>query len=62
MAAKWIGPGTITRIISQSNYTINIPEKRNKFTIYHINLIESYYSSSEFVNLLIDEECEETEE
>lgn len=40
---------------------IDILEKRNKATIYHANLIKPYYKRPEFINLVIEEECEEVE-
>ena len=36
MAFNWIGPGVVTSVISDTNYTVDIPEKKNKNTIYHI--------------------------
>lgn len=62
MTVNWIAPGTITGIISHTNYTIDIPEKRNKSIRNHGNLLKPCNSRPEFVNLLIDDEREVIEE
>ncbi|MCP8719654.1 MAG: reverse transcriptase domain-containing protein, partial [Asgard group archaeon] len=55
MAVNWIGPGKVTSVISETNYTVEIPGKRNSDTIFHVNLMKPYHQRPEFVNLVIEE-------
>ena len=48
-------------MISGSNHSVDIPGKCNNDTIYHVNLIKSYYQYPEFVNLMIEEFGEDIE-
>ncbi|XP_035205467.1 uncharacterized protein LOC118180492 [Stegodyphus dumicola] len=61
MALNWIGPGKVTSVISETNYTVEIPGKRSSDTIYHVNLMKPYYQRPEFVNLVIEEVMEDIE-
>ena len=62
MAVNWIGPGVVTSVISDTNYTVDIPEKKNTNTIYYINLMKLYYKRPEYVNLILEEYNVEIEE
>ncbi len=62
MAVDWIGPGKITGVISNTNFTVDLPEKRNKATIYHVNLKKPYHKLPKFVNLVLVKDVEEVEE
>lgn len=44
--------------MSDRNYTIEQPEKRNKATIYHVNLTEPWHKRPEFVNLVVQVDSE----
>ena len=55
MAVNWLGPGVVTGVISDTNYTVDIPERRNKDTIYHVNLMKLYHKRPEHVNLIIED-------
>ena len=50
MAVNWMGPGTVTSKVSETNYLVDLPEKRDKSTIYHVNLLKPYYKRTESVN------------
>ena len=43
--AKYSGPFTGLRKISESNYVVSTPERRKKKQHCHVNLLEPYYSS-----------------
>lgn len=60
LSAQWIGPGTIRSKISETNYVVEIPGKREKSQIYHINMIKPYYKRPEHVNLLNTRETSDT--
>ena len=62
MAVNWLGPGTVTSVISDTNYTVDLPEKKNKSTIYHVNLLKPHHKRPEYINLLIEGDQEEIEE
>ncbi|XP_054719150.1 uncharacterized protein LOC129228494 [Uloborus diversus] len=62
MAVNWIGPGVVTSKISETNYVVDVPERRDKCTIYHVNLLKPYHKRPERVNLIIEEEGEDVEQ
>ncbi|GFT26836.1 retrovirus-related Pol polyprotein from transposon 297 [Trichonephila clavipes] len=53
IAVQWIGPGTILNKISETNYLVEIPGRRETSQIYHINMIKPYYKRPEHVNDII---------
>ncbi|GFX54765.1 retrovirus-related Pol polyprotein from transposon 297 [Trichonephila clavipes] len=50
LAVQWIGPGTILNKISETNYLVEIPGRRETSQIYHINMLKPYYKRPEHVN------------
>ncbi|GFW29274.1 retrovirus-related Pol polyprotein from transposon 297 [Trichonephila clavipes] len=50
LAVQWIGPGTILNKISETNYLVEIPGRRETSQIYHINMLKQYYKRPEHVN------------
>ncbi|GFU48088.1 retrovirus-related Pol polyprotein from transposon 412 [Trichonephila clavipes] len=56
LAVQWIGPGTILNKISETNYLVEIPGRRETSQIYHINMLKPYYKRSEHVNVIINDE------
>ncbi|GFW07657.1 retrovirus-related Pol polyprotein from transposon 297 [Trichonephila clavipes] len=50
LAVQWIGPGTILNKISETNYLVEIPGRREIPQIYHINMLKPYYKRPEHVN------------
>ncbi|GFX97549.1 CCHC-type domain-containing protein [Trichonephila clavipes] len=56
LAVQWIGPGTILNKISETNYLVEIPGRRETSQIYHINMLKPYYKRPEHVNVIIDDE------
>ncbi|GFX04047.1 retrovirus-related Pol polyprotein from transposon 17.6 [Trichonephila clavipes] len=58
LAVQWIGPGTILNKISETNYLVEIPGKRETSQIYHINMLKPYYKRPEHVNVIINDETQ----
>ncbi|GFW61255.1 retrovirus-related Pol polyprotein from transposon 297 [Trichonephila clavipes] len=56
LAVQWIGPGTILNKISETNYLVEIPGRRETSQIYHINMLKPYYKRPENVNVIINDE------
>ncbi|GFW91684.1 retrovirus-related Pol polyprotein from transposon 297 [Trichonephila clavipes] len=56
LAVQWIGPGTILTKISETNYLVEIPGRRETPQIYHINMLKPYYKRPEHVNVIINDE------
>ncbi|GFT04940.1 retrovirus-related Pol polyprotein from transposon 297 [Trichonephila clavipes] len=50
LAVQWIGPGIILNKISETNYLVEIPGRRETSQIYHINMLKPYYKRPEHVN------------
>lgn len=55
MSVKWIGPGKIESKISATNYIVNVPGRREKSQIYHVNLLKHYFKRMEKVNIVTHE-------
>ncbi|GFT87138.1 transposon Ty3-G Gag-Pol polyprotein [Trichonephila clavipes] len=55
LAVQWIGPGTILNKISETNYLVEIPGRRETSQIYHINVLKPYYKRPEHVNVIIND-------
>lgn len=45
LEAKYTGPYTVVRKISENNYVVSTPERRRKTQRIHVNLLKLYYSS-----------------
>ncbi|GFW38991.1 retrovirus-related Pol polyprotein from transposon 297 [Trichonephila clavipes] len=58
LAVQWIGPGTILNKISETNYLVQIPGRRETSQIYHINMLKPYYKRPEHVNVIINDEMQ----
>ncbi|GFX11617.1 retrovirus-related Pol polyprotein from transposon 297 [Trichonephila clavipes] len=58
LAVQWIGPGTILNKISETNYLVEIPGRRETSQIYHINMLKPYYKRPEHVNVIINDEMQ----
>ncbi|GFX17427.1 retrovirus-related Pol polyprotein from transposon 297 [Trichonephila clavipes] len=56
LAVQWIGPGTILNKISETNYLVEIPGRRESSQIYDINMLKPYYKGPEHVNVIINDE------
>ncbi|GFV04706.1 retrovirus-related Pol polyprotein from transposon 297 [Trichonephila clavipes] len=56
LAVQWIGPGTILNKISETNYLVEIPDRRETSQIYHINMLKPYYKRPEHINVIINDE------
>ena len=42
--ARFTGPHTVLKQISEENYLISTPERRKKSQLSHVNLLKPYYS------------------
>lgn len=42
MSVSWTGPGKIIAKISETNYKVEVPVRREKSQIYHINLLKPF--------------------
>ncbi|GFU85952.1 retrovirus-related Pol polyprotein from transposon 297 [Trichonephila clavipes] len=60
LAVQWIGPGTILNKISETNYLVEIPSRRETSQRYHINMLKPYYKRLEHVNVIINDETQNT--
>ncbi|GFX77512.1 retrovirus-related Pol polyprotein from transposon 297 [Trichonephila clavipes] len=58
LAVQWIGPGTILNKISETNYLVEIPGRCETSQIYHINMLKPYYKRPEHVNVIINDETQ----
>ncbi|GFT66457.1 retrovirus-related Pol polyprotein from transposon 412 [Trichonephila clavipes] len=58
LAVQWIGPGIILNKISETNYLVEIPGRRETSQIYHINMLKPYYKRPEHVNVIINDEMQ----
>ncbi|GFX64865.1 retrovirus-related Pol polyprotein from transposon 297 [Trichonephila clavipes] len=58
LAVQWIGPGTILNKISETNYLVEIFGRRETSQIYHINMLKPYYKRPEHVNVIINDETQ----
>lgn len=55
MSVAWIGPGKIEAKISETNYIVNVPGRRERAQIYHVNLLKPYLKRAEIVNFIAQE-------
>ncbi|GBM53236.1 hypothetical protein AVEN_47439-1, partial [Araneus ventricosus] len=55
LAVSWMGPGTVISQISETNYLVSLPNRREKSQIFHINLLKPYHIRAEIVNVLLSE-------
>ncbi|GBM97181.1 hypothetical protein AVEN_153489-1 [Araneus ventricosus] len=56
LAVSWMGPGTEVSQISETNYIVSLPNRREKSQTFHINLLKPYHKSAETVNVLLSEQ------
>ncbi|GFV09745.1 retrovirus-related Pol polyprotein from transposon 17.6 [Trichonephila clavipes] len=62
LEVNWIGPGKVLSRISDTNYVIDLPGRRNRSTIYHVNLLKPYHRRPELVSLVGEEVSDDIEE
>ncbi|GFU02235.1 retrovirus-related Pol polyprotein from transposon 412 [Trichonephila clavipes] len=59
LEVNWIGPGKVLSRISDTNYVIDLPGRRDRARarsiIYHVNLLKPYHRRSELVSLVVEE-------
>lgn len=54
-AVSWIGPGTVEKQISETNYVVNIPGRREPSQVFHVNMLKPYRQRAEMINVLFSE-------
>jgi hypothetical protein len=52
LAVTWIGPGTIEKQLSETNYTVKMPGKTERIQVYHVNLLKPYHQRAECINVV----------
>ncbi|GFW82484.1 retrovirus-related Pol polyprotein from transposon 17.6 [Trichonephila clavipes] len=57
-----IGPGKVFSRISDTNYVIDLPGRRDRSTIYHLNLLKPYHWRPELLSLVVEEVSDDIEE
>ncbi|GFY31184.1 retrovirus-related Pol polyprotein from transposon 297 [Trichonephila clavipes] len=61
LEVNWIGPGKVLNRISDTNYVIDLPGRRDRSTIYHVNLLKPYNRRPELVSLVVEEVSDDIE-
>ncbi|GFS50080.1 retrovirus-related Pol polyprotein from transposon 17.6 [Trichonephila clavipes] len=61
LEVNWIGPGKVLSRISDTNYVIDLPGRRDRSTIYHVNLQKPYHRRPELVGLVVEEVSDDIE-
>ena len=49
-------------LLSDSIYTVDLPEKQCRAIIFYVNLMKTYHQCPEYVNLIVQGGCEEIED
>lgn len=58
LSVNWVGPRTIERQLSETNYIVKVPGHRKKGQMYHVNILKPYLQREQVVNLIIEENFE----
>ena len=53
LSVNWIGPGKTESKLSETNYIVSVPGRREKSQIHHINLLQPYHQRVEYINVLM---------
>ncbi|GFT57827.1 retrovirus-related Pol polyprotein from transposon 297 [Trichonephila clavipes] len=61
LEVNWIGLGKVLSRISDTNYVIDLPGRRDRSTIYHVNLLKPYHRRPELVSLVVEEVSDDIE-
>ncbi|GFW05247.1 hypothetical protein TNCV_3357661 [Trichonephila clavipes] len=61
LEVNWIGPGKVLSRISDTNYVIDLPGRRDRSIVYHVNLLKPYHRRSELVSLVVEEVSDDIE-
>ncbi|GFW60919.1 retrovirus-related Pol polyprotein from transposon 297 [Trichonephila clavipes] len=61
LEVNWIGPGKVLSRISDTNYVIDLPGRRDRSTIDQVNLLKQYHRRPEFVSLIVEEVSDDIE-
>ncbi|KFM69716.1 Retrovirus-related Pol polyprotein from transposon 17.6, partial [Stegodyphus mimosarum] len=52
LSVQWTGPGKVENKVSETNYIVSLPGKKERSQIYHINMLKPYYKRPEVINYL----------
>ncbi|GFV61436.1 retrovirus-related Pol polyprotein from transposon 297 [Trichonephila clavipes] len=61
LEVNWIGLGKVLSRISDTKYVIDLPGRRDRSTIYHVNLLKPYHRRPELVSLVVEEVSDDIE-
>ncbi|GFW36214.1 retrovirus-related Pol polyprotein from transposon 412 [Trichonephila clavipes] len=61
LKVNWIGPGKVLSRISDTNYVIDLLGRRDRSTIYHVNLLKPYHRRPKLVSLVVEEGSDDIE-
>ncbi|GFX16311.1 retrovirus-related Pol polyprotein from transposon 412 [Trichonephila clavipes] len=61
LEVNWIGPGKVLSRISDTNYVIDLPGRRDRSTIYHVNLLKPHHRRPKLVSLVVEEVSDDIE-
>ncbi|GFX78803.1 retrovirus-related Pol polyprotein from transposon 412 [Trichonephila clavipes] len=61
LEVNWMGQGKVLCRISDTNYVTDLPERRDRSTIYHVNLLKPYHRRPELVSLVVEEVSDDIE-
>ncbi|KFM65660.1 hypothetical protein X975_14219, partial [Stegodyphus mimosarum] len=52
LSVQWTGPGKVENKVSETNYIVSLPGKKERSQIYHINMLKPYHKRPEVINYL----------
>ncbi|GBM30804.1 hypothetical protein AVEN_184913-1 [Araneus ventricosus] len=52
LTLRWTEPGTILKKLSETNYVVSVPHRKDKSQVYHGNMLNPYYKRPEQINYL----------
>ena len=57
LMARWQGPFVVTRKVGSVNYELNMPSRRKKKAIFHVNLLKKWHEPESL--LVVEDEADE---
>ncbi|GBL96049.1 hypothetical protein AVEN_200004-1 [Araneus ventricosus] len=52
LSPRWTVPGTILKKLSETNYVVSVPHRKDKSQVYHVNMLKPNYKRPEQINYL----------
>ncbi|GBL89899.1 hypothetical protein AVEN_178331-1 [Araneus ventricosus] len=50
LSPRLTGPGTILKKLSEINYVVSVPQRKDKYQLYHVNMLNPCYKRPEKIN------------